>query len=165
MGVGGFEEFRVAIECGIDLFDCVIPTRNARNAYLFRLDGPPVRIRNRSHQEDTGPIEEGCDCPVCARFSRGFLHHLFGRREMLGPVLATIHNLRAFHRFLERARAAIAAGEWPGFRAEVASLEAAHRADAADPEPPRGGRGTRGSTAGTPRRPPLGAVEPPPGID
>jgi len=133
MGVGGFEEFRVAIECGIDLFDCVIPTRNARNAQVFRLDGGPLRLRNRVHQEDPAPIEEGCDCAACRSFSRGFLHHLFRRREMLGPTLATIHNLRVFHRFLERARRAIAAGEWPRFREEVAPLEAAYRA--ADPAP------------------------------
>ena len=127
MGVGGFEEFRVAIESGIDLFDCVVPTRNARGAYLFRLDGEPIRIRNSVHKRDDGPLEPGCDCPTCTGFGRGFLHHLYLRKEMLGYTLGTIHNLRVFHRFLERARAAIEAGTWASFRAEVAPLESWYR--------------------------------------
>ena len=127
MGVGGFEEFRVAVENGIDLFACVIPTRNARGAFLFRLNGGPIRIRNKVHKTDRGPIEEGCDCLACTKFSRGFLHHLYLRKEMLGYTLGSIHNLRAFHRFLERAREAIAAGTWGAFREEVAPLEAEYR--------------------------------------
>jgi len=127
MGVGGFEEFRVAVECGIDMFDCVIPTRNARGAYLFRLTGGPIRIRNSVHKRDTGPLEEGCDCLACRHYSRGFIHHLYLRKEMLGYTLGSIHNLRVFHRFLERARAAIAAGTWERFREEMAPLEAEYR--------------------------------------
>ncbi len=127
MGVGGFEEFRVAVECGIDIFDCVVPTRNARGGSLFRLTGGPLRIRNRAHASDPSPIEEGCDCLACTGFSRGFLHHLYRRKEMLGTTLGTIHNLRVFHRFLERARQAIAEGEWGRFRADRAPIEAMYR--------------------------------------
>lgn len=115
MGVAGFVEFVQAIEHGIDMFDCVIPTRNARNGYLFRREGPPVRIKNARYREDTGPIEEGCDCTTCANYSRGFLHHLRLRGELLFFTLASIHNLRVFYRFLEEAREAIAAGTWESF--------------------------------------------------
>ena len=127
MGVGGFEEFRVAIESGIDMFDCVIPTRNARGAFLFRLDDGPLRIRNAAHKRDTGPLEEGCDCFACRGFSRGFIHHLYQRKEMLGYTLGTIHNLRVFHRYLERARAAIATDTWDQFCAETRDLEELYR--------------------------------------
>jgi queuine tRNA-ribosyltransferase len=109
------------------MFDCVIPTRNARGAYLFRLTGGPIRIRNSVHKRDTGPLEEGCDCLACRHYSRGFIHHLYLRKEMLGYTLGSIHNLRVFHRFLERARAAIAAGTWERFREEMAPLEAEYR--------------------------------------
>ncbi|MFQ5655698.1 MAG: tRNA guanosine(34) transglycosylase Tgt [Planctomycetota bacterium] len=115
MGVAGFEEFTHAIAAGVDLFDCVLPTRNARNGTLFRRRGEPLRIRNERHRADGRPIEEGCDCAACRGFSRGFLHHLFLRRELLGYTLASLHNLRVFHRFLEEARRAITAGRWEGF--------------------------------------------------
>lgn len=116
MGVGGLQEFTVAIEAGIDLFDCVIPTRNARNATLFLSDGTALRMRNSAHKDDRGPIEEGCDCPACAGFSRGFLHHLYLRKEMLAYTLGSLHNLRVFHRFLESAREAVKSGRWGEFR-------------------------------------------------
>ncbi len=115
MGVGGRAEFTRAIECGVDLFDCVLPTRNARNGQLLQFAGDPVRIKNSRYREDAGALEEGCDCDACARFSRGFLHHLFQRRELLGYTLASIHNLRVFHRILEEARAAIRSARWPEF--------------------------------------------------
>ncbi len=127
MGVGGFEEFRVAIENGIDLFDCVIPTRNARSAYLFRRSGGPLRMRNSIHKEDPRPIEEGCECLACRQFSRGFLHHLTRRKEMLASTLGSIHNLHVFHRFLTDARQAVAEGGWERFREEMAPLEELYR--------------------------------------
>jgi len=119
MGVAGLEEFIVAIESGIDLFDCVIPTRNARNATLFLSDGSVLRIRNSVHREDPGPLEEDCDCPACGTFSRGFIHHLYLRKEMLGYTLGSLHNLRVFHRFLESAREAVKSGGWAEFRRQV----------------------------------------------
>jgi queuine tRNA-ribosyltransferase len=116
MGVGGLEEFLVAIEAGIDMFDCVIPTRNARNATLFLSDGSSLNIRNSVHRRDREPLEQGCDCLACLQFSRGTLHHLYLRKEMLGYTLGSLHNLRVFHRFLERARQATLEGSWEQFR-------------------------------------------------
>ncbi len=115
MGVGGLEEFLCAIEAGVDLFDCVAPTRNARNGRLLTRSGEPVRIRNRRWARTTGPIEEGCDCATCERFSLGYLHHLYNRKEILAATLGSLHNLRVFHRFLEEARIAIERGEWRAF--------------------------------------------------
>ncbi|MEE8141898.1 MAG: tRNA guanosine(34) transglycosylase Tgt [Planctomycetota bacterium] len=115
MGVGGFQEFTAAISAGIDLFDCVLPTRNARNGYIFLTSGAPLRIRNSRYQQSSEPLDPECDCETCAGFSRGFLHHLVLRRELLAYTLASIHNLRVFHRFLERAREAIRAGAWCRF--------------------------------------------------
>jgi queuine tRNA-ribosyltransferase len=116
MGVGGLEEFIVAVESGIDLFDCVIPTRNARNATLFLSDGSMLNLRNSVHRRDRSPIEPGCDCPTCLRFSRGTLHHLYTRKELLAYTLGSLHNLRVFHGFLERARQATLEGSWDQFR-------------------------------------------------
>lgn len=117
MGVGGFVEFTHAIDHGVDLFDCVIPTRNARNGFLFRRHGDALRLRNAQHRLDPGPIEDGCGCETCARFSRGFLHHLLLRKELLYNTLASIHNLHVFYRFLSDARAAIRGGAWAAFAA------------------------------------------------
>ncbi|MGE3166116.1 MAG: tRNA guanosine(34) transglycosylase Tgt [Planctomycetota bacterium] len=117
MGVGGLTEFTHAIDAGVDLFDCVIPTRNARNGFLFRRHGDPIRLRNARYRSDPGPIEDGCSCEACARFSRGFLQHLMLRREILYSTLASIHNLHVFYRFLADARAAIRAGTWAAFAA------------------------------------------------
>lgn len=115
MGVSGFQEYVRAIDAGIDLFDCVLPTRNARNGFLFRSDGQIVRIKNSKFKTDPGPIEEGCDCHTCQNFGCGFVHHLIRRGELNGYTLCSIHNLRVFHRFLEDARVAIAGGNWPAF--------------------------------------------------
>jgi queuine tRNA-ribosyltransferase len=122
MGVAGFPEFVHAISHGIDLFDCVIPTRNARNGRLFLSSGEPLRIRNQRYADDPGPVDEDCDCETCRGFSRGFLHHLILRRELLGYTLASIHNLRVFHRFLELAREAIRAQEWASFSRRFGSF-------------------------------------------
>ncbi|MEE2890148.1 MAG: tRNA guanosine(34) transglycosylase Tgt [Planctomycetota bacterium] len=119
MGVGGLEEFLVAIESGIDLFDCVIPTRNARNGTIFLSTGGTLNIRNSIHRRDGGPLEPGCDCPACATFSRGTLHHLYNRREMLAYTLGSMHNLRVFHRFLETARKALLEHCWSQFRDKI----------------------------------------------
>lgn len=116
MGVAGFAEFVQAIDHGVDMFDCVLPTRNARNGYLFRRNGPPLRIKNQKFRDDSGPIEDGCSCSTCQRYSRGFLRHLRLSRELLFMTLASIHNLHVFYGFLDEAREAIRAGSWELFR-------------------------------------------------
>jgi queuine tRNA-ribosyltransferase len=98
------------------MFDCVMPTRNGRNALVFT-DAGPVRLRNASHERDLQPIEADCPCPAC-QHSRGYLRHLFQAGEMLGPILASIHNLTYYQRLMTRARAAIAADAFAEFRAE-----------------------------------------------
>jgi queuine tRNA-ribosyltransferase len=107
MGVGRPQDVLQAIARGVDLFDCVMPTRNGRNALAFTDQGP-LRLRNQQYQRDPRPVEEGCACPAC-RHSRGYLRHLFLAREMLGPVLLSIHNLTYYLRLLRDARLAIAA--------------------------------------------------------
>ena len=97
MGVGRPQDILDAVATGIDLFDCVLPTRNGRNATCLTAAGP-VKLRNAAHRLDPRPIEEGCDCLACREFSRAYLRHLFLAKEMLGPILASIHNLAYLHR-------------------------------------------------------------------
>jgi len=105
MGVGRPQDLLEAIRHGIDLFDCVMPTRNGRNALAFTDQGP-MRLRNLKHQRDPRPIEKNCPCPACRR-SRGYLRHLFMAGEMLGPILVSAHNLTYYQRLLAGARTAI----------------------------------------------------------
>ena len=116
MGVGGLEEFMIAVDRGIDMFDCVIPTRNARNASLFLGDGSSLNMKNARHKQDPNPVEEDCECLACTRYSRGTLHHLYQRKEILAYTLGSIHNLSVFHRFLRKARTAVLDGVWEDFR-------------------------------------------------
>ena len=117
MGVGRPEDLVEAVARGVDMFDCVMPTRNARNGHFFTADGT-VRIRNARYEHDLRPIEEGCDCVACAGgFSRSYLRHLDRCNEMLGPVLGTLHNLRHYQRLMAQMREAIAAGTFADFRA------------------------------------------------
>jgi queuine tRNA-ribosyltransferase len=109
MGVGEPRDVLAAVLRGVDMFDCVLPTRNGRNAQAFTSCGR-IRLRNACWTEDDGPLEEACDCYTCRNFSRGTLRHLFMADEMLGPILVTIHNLRFFTRLMENIRSAIAAG-------------------------------------------------------
>jgi queuine tRNA-ribosyltransferase len=118
MGVGRPQDILDAVATGIDLFDCVMPTRNGRNATCFTEKGY-VKLRNAAHRSDPGPIEQGCDCLACQRFSRAYVRHLFMAKEMLGPILATIHNLTFLHRFTSQIRAAIREGRFVQFRLEV----------------------------------------------
>lgn len=115
MGVGTPADLLQAIGRGVDLFDCVMPTRNGRNAMAFT-DAGVLRLRNLSLSRDARPLESGCPCPAC-QHSRGYLRHLFTAREMLGPILLSIHNLTYYQRLLSEARQAIAADEFEGFRA------------------------------------------------
>jgi len=105
MGVGRPADLLTAILRGVDMFDCVMPTRNGRNALAFTDQGA-LRLRNLAYQRDEHPIEAGCPCPAC-RHSRGYLRHLFLAGEMLGPILLSVHNLTYYQRLMQRARAAI----------------------------------------------------------
>jgi len=113
MGVGRPIDLLEAIRRGIDLFDCVIPTRNGRNAMAFTNAGP-VRLRNLIHERDPRPLEQDCPCAACRR-SRGYLRHLFMAGEMLGPILLSIHNLTYDERLLGAAREAIAEDQYVAF--------------------------------------------------
>lgn len=106
MGVGRPEDILAAVARGIDMFDCVLPTRNGRNAFAFTADGP-VRLRNACHKRDSAPLESGCRCYTCRHYSRAYLHHLFVADEMLGPTLLSLHNLAFYVRLMEDIRAAI----------------------------------------------------------
>jgi queuine tRNA-ribosyltransferase len=118
MGVGLPADFFDAVALGVDLFDCVTPTRHARNHQAFTSAGR-ANLRNRCWREDPRPLDEDCDCPACRRFSRGALRHLCACDEMLGAMLLTLHNLRVFFRLFERMRAAIAASRLAELRAEL----------------------------------------------
>ncbi|WP_374693709.1 tRNA guanosine(34) transglycosylase Tgt [Microbulbifer sp. TB1203] len=117
MGVGKPEDIVEAVRRGVDMFDCVMPTRNARNGHLFTAEGV-VKIRNARYRHDTGPLEPGCDCYTCENFSRSYLHHLDRCGEILGAQLNTIHNLRHYQRLMQGLRDAIAAGELEAFVAD-----------------------------------------------
>jgi queuine tRNA-ribosyltransferase len=115
MGVGRPEDIVEAVRRGVDMFDCVMPTRNARNGFLFVAEGT-LRIRNAKFAMDTRVIEEGCDCYACANgFSRAYLRHLDRCNEILGSQLATMHNLRHYQRLMAGLREAIAAGTLDDF--------------------------------------------------
>lgn len=117
MGVGYERDLLAAVRAGVDMFDCVLPTRNGRNANAFTRTGQ-MRLRNAQFAEDAGVIEAGCDCVACAGdgtgagFSRAYLRHLFMAGEMLGPILVSLHNIRHFQRFMEAVRTTIKAEGW-----------------------------------------------------
>ena len=114
MGVGRPEDIVEGVRRGVDMFDCVMPTRNARNGHLFTREGV-IKIRNARHRDDLSPLEEGCDCYTCRQFSRSYLHHLDRCGEMLGAQLNTIHNLRYYQRLMAGLRGAIEAGTLSAF--------------------------------------------------
>jgi len=116
MGVGRPEDLVESVAVGIDLFDCVMPTRHARNGHLFVPWGV-MNIRNARFADDTGPIDPDCACYTCRNYSRAYLRHLDRCGEMLGPRLATLHNLHYYLGLLARMRAAIAEGRFAAFRA------------------------------------------------
>jgi queuine tRNA-ribosyltransferase len=116
MGVGRPIDILNGIERGIDMFDCVMPTRNGRNAQAFT-DAGTLRLRNAQYQRDDRPLDETCPCPACKR-SRGYLRHLFMANEMLGPILLTIHNLTYYQRLVAGARKAIEQDRFVEFKRE-----------------------------------------------
>jgi len=115
MGVGRPEDLVEAIGRGIDMFDCVMPTRNARKGSVFTRTGK-LNLRNAGHRHDEAPLDPSCGCLACRRFSRAYLHHLFRNKELLGPRLATLHNLTYYLDLVRDARAAIRRGEYDTFR-------------------------------------------------
>jgi queuine tRNA-ribosyltransferase len=106
MGVGRPIDIVEAVCRGVDLFDCVMPTRNARNATAFTSVGS-VKLRNQKHTRDTSPLDPSCACPTCTQFSRGYLRHLFLAGEMLGPMLLSVHNLAYYQTVVRELRTAI----------------------------------------------------------
>lgn len=121
MGVGRPEDIVEAVRRGVDMFDCVMPTRNARNGYLFTSTGI-VKIRNARHRHDTAPLDDRCDCYTCKNFSRSYLHHLDKCGEMLGSQLNTIHNLRFYQNLMAGLRGAIEAGTLSDFVTDFYAL-------------------------------------------
>jgi len=117
MGVGTPEDLVEGVACGVDLFDCVMPTRNARNGHLFTRFGD-LRLRNARYRSDERPLDESCGCATCARFSRAYLHHLDRCGEMLGPMLASIHNLHYYLNLMREMREALDAGRFAAWRAQ-----------------------------------------------
>lgn len=114
MGVGKPDDLVGAVERGVDMFDCVLPTRSGRNGQAFTWDGP-VNIRNARHAEDTGPLDPRCACPTCRTYSRAYLHHLNKAGEMLGAMLMTEHNLSFYQQLMQAMRDAIGAGRFAAF--------------------------------------------------
>lgn len=118
MGVGAPPDLLEGIACGADLFDCVLPTRVARTGTIFTRQGR-MNVRNAAYREDQGPPDGSCRCAVCARYTRAYLRHLFHADEMLGPRLATYHNLAFLAQLMEDARSAIAAGRFEPWRRDL----------------------------------------------
>jgi queuine tRNA-ribosyltransferase len=114
MGVGELRDIVVSVAAGVDLFDCVLPTRNGRNGCAYTAAGM-IRLKNEVYKTDLRPIEEDCDCPTCRRFSRGTLRHLAMADEMLAPILLSIHNLRFYTRIFEGLRRAIRDGQFAAY--------------------------------------------------
>ncbi len=117
MGVGTPEDILFAVSRGVDLFDCVLPTRNARNGMLFTSAGP-VSIRQSRYADESRPPDEACDCPTCRTFSCAYLRHLYLQREVLSSVALTVHNLHFYGRWMERIRKAISVGNLENFMKE-----------------------------------------------
>ena len=121
IGVGYPHDIVAAVARGVDLFDCVMPTRHARNGHLFTSAGI-INIRNALHQRDTGPIDPACSCSTCSRYSRAYLRHLDRCNEILGVRLATLHNLHFYLQLMRQIRATIAAGQFAQLAAGIIAL-------------------------------------------
>ena len=121
MGVGTPENLVTAVSYGVDMFDCVLPTRNARNGWLYTSTGV-VKIRNAKYEMDTRPIDEDCKCSTCKQFSRSYIKHLLKTNEILGARLATVHNLHFFLDLMAQMRTAISENRFAEFRAKFFEL-------------------------------------------
>jgi queuine tRNA-ribosyltransferase len=124
MGVGTPEDLVASVAQGIDMFDCVMPTRNARNGMLFTQNGD-IKIKNAQYRLDTRPLDEACSCYTCQNFSRGYLHHLHRLKEILGARLNTLHNLHYYQQLMSEMRAAIEADAFPEFAVRFAQRRSA----------------------------------------
>jgi queuine tRNA-ribosyltransferase len=122
MGVGTPKDLVFAVGHGIDQFDCVLPTRNARHGILFTRRGE-MRIRNARWKTDTAPIDDACTCHTCTHFSRAYVHHLIRAGEILGARLATLHNLHYYHRLMADMRTAIETGRFAEFTAQFHEMQ------------------------------------------
>lgn len=111
MGVGSVPEMMDAIKLGVDMFDCVLPTRNARNGQALTWDGK-VNLRNQKHEKDGSPLDEQCACRVCTRYSRAYLRHLHKADEILASMLTSYHNLAFFKDLMAKIRESIHSGNW-----------------------------------------------------
>lgn len=120
MGVGTADYILEGVERGIDMFDCVLPTRTARNGTAMTMNGY-VTVRNGAYKEDFSPIEEGCDCYACRNYTRAYIRHLINSDEILGGRLLSIHNVRFLQRLMAKIRQAIADGRYPQFKKEFLS--------------------------------------------
>jgi queuine tRNA-ribosyltransferase len=136
MGVGTPADIVAAVSRGVDMFDCVMPTRNARNGHLFTSQGV-IRIRNAAYQDDTGPLDPQCDCYTCRNYSRAYLRHLERCNEILGARLNTIHNLAYYLGLMNRIRVAIEHGAFPRFAAAFLSGPEGRSAPGGSPDGPR----------------------------
>ena len=117
MGVGKPDDLVGAVERGVDMFDCVLPTRSGRNGQAFTWNGP-LNLRNAKYAEDTGPLDERCSCPTCGTYSRAYLHHLIKSQEILGAMLMTEHNLSFYQQLMQAMRDAIGQGRFAAFAAD-----------------------------------------------
>jgi len=120
MGVGTPTNIIEAVARGVDFFDCVMPARNARHARLFTWEGA-INLKNAKYITDPRPIDEHCDCPVCRRYSRAYIRHLFVAEEMLAQRLAVMHNLSFYNKLMERIREALDEGRFEEFRREYSA--------------------------------------------
>jgi queuine tRNA-ribosyltransferase len=120
MGVGTPTDIVQAVAAGIDLFDCVLPTRNARNGWVYTSSGV-VKLRNAKYSDDLAALDSACDCYTCRTFTRAYLHHLQRVNEILGSRLNTLHNLHHYQQLMHEARAAIREGRYAAFAARYAS--------------------------------------------
>lgn len=120
MGVGTPRDLVAGVAAGVDMFDCVLPTRNARNGWLYTAAGV-VKIRNAAHRHDTGPLDADCDCAACLNYSRAYLRHLHCSGEILAARLCSLHNVRYYQRLMQRMRAAIEAGDFDEFARDFAA--------------------------------------------
>ncbi len=117
MGVGTPANILEAVDRGVDFFDCVYPTRNGRHGHLYTNQGK-LNLFNQKYAKDTRPIEEGCNCPVCRRYSRAYIRHLLKAKEMLGMRLCVLHNLYFYNTMMEEIREAIEAGRYQSYKEE-----------------------------------------------
>jgi queuine tRNA-ribosyltransferase len=118
MGVGKPTDLLRMVGAGIDMFDCVLPTRNARNGQALTWNGR-INLKQSRHRRDQGPLDPSCECPVCTTYSRAYLRHLFAAAEMLGPRLLTQHNLHFYQALTRAARAAIREGRYAAWAREA----------------------------------------------